>query len=101
MDSNRVVSICGRPVPPGVVAATGAVELTVHGWDIARTVGVDRPIPPALAEEILDLVSLFVSPADRPGRFAPPVRIAATARPGDRLVAFLGRDPFVPAISTP
>lgn len=78
-----------------VVAAAGAVELTVHGWDLARACGVDRPIPHSLAGELLDLAVVLVRDADRPARFAPPVRLPADGAPGEaaRLLAFLGRDP--------
>jgi uncharacterized protein (TIGR03086 family) len=78
-----------------VVAAAGAVELTVHGWDLARACGADRPIPPSLAGELLDLAVVLVGDADRPARFAHPVRLPADATSGDaaRLLAFLGRDP--------
>jgi hypothetical protein len=69
------------------------VEVAVHGWDVARACGVDRPIPPALAGELLELCPLLVDDADRPGRFGPPADPSRWARPGDRLVAFLGRCP--------
>jgi uncharacterized protein (TIGR03086 family) len=69
------------------------VEIAVHGWDVAQACGRPRPIPPQLAEELLQLAPLLVTDADRPGRFAPPVAVPAGASPGDRLVAFLGRGP--------
>jgi uncharacterized protein (TIGR03086 family) len=85
------VAIGGRPLAADIVATAGAVEIAVHGWDVARACGRDRPIPPALAEELLDLVPLVVTDADRPSRFAAPVPAPWPASPGDRLVAFLGR----------
>jgi uncharacterized protein (TIGR03086 family) len=87
------ISIADRALSPGIVAATGAVEVAVHGWDVSRACGRDRPVPPALAEELLELCPLFVSGADRPARFAAPVEVSPLASPGDRLVAFLGRRP--------
>ncbi len=97
-----VVSVGGRPVPASVVAATGAVEIAVHGWDVAQACGRTRPIPASLGEELLELARLFVTAADRgtdPGaRFAPPVRIAS-AEPGAQLLAFLGRRPVGPTAS--
>ncbi len=87
------ISIVDRALPPGLVAATGAVEVAVHGWDVARACGRDRPVPPALAEELLELSPLIVSAADRPARFAEPVDVSPLAGPGDRLLAFLGRRP--------
>jgi uncharacterized protein (TIGR03086 family) len=87
------VSIADRTLCLTVVVATAAVEIAVHGWDVARACGQDRPIPPALAGELLELCPLFVSDADRQSRFGAPVPVSPSARAGDRLVAYLGRDP--------
>jgi uncharacterized protein (TIGR03086 family) len=89
----RLVSIAGSPLTTAVVMSTGAIEVAIHGWDIASACGQHRPIPPSLAEEMLDLSPLFVTDADRPGRFAAPVELPPLAGPADRLVAFLGRHP--------
>jgi uncharacterized protein (TIGR03086 family) len=74
-----------------LVAGAGAIEVTVHGWDVAQACGQSRPIPDELADELLDLSLLMVRPWDRPGRFAPPLQLPPFAAPGDRLLAFLGR----------
>jgi uncharacterized protein (TIGR03086 family) len=87
------VHIDDEPVTAPLVAGAGAIEVTVHGWDVARACGRSRPIPPALADELLELSPLFVSRRDRPGRFGPPVAMPAGAPAGDRLLAFLGRQP--------
>jgi len=87
------VLIVDRVLTSPVVAATGAVEIAVHGWDVGRACGHDRPIPPALAEELLEPCALIVSDADRPARFAARVDVSPLASPSDRLVAFLGRAP--------
>jgi len=87
------IPIADRALTPGIVAATGAVELAVHGWDVGRACGHDRPVPPALAGTLLELCPLLVTAADRPARFAAPVDVPPTASPSDRLVAFLGRRP--------
>lgn len=87
------VSIGGSPLAADIVIGAGAVELTVHGWDVAMACGRHRPIPAPLAEQMLLLSPLFVSEADRPARFAEPVEVPPQASPGDRLVAFLGRCP--------
>jgi uncharacterized protein (TIGR03086 family) len=88
-----LVSVGGCPVSTSIVTSVGAVEIAVHGWDVAQACGHPRPIPPQLAEELLRLAPLLVTDADRPGRFATPVAVPAHASPGDRLVAFLGRHP--------
>ncbi|HET6624873.1 MAG TPA: TIGR03086 family metal-binding protein [Nocardioidaceae bacterium] len=85
------VTVDGRPLTGGVVTATGALEIAVHGWDVARACGHDRPIPPALADELLPLARLLVTADDRPTRFAPPAPLPPLADPGARLLAFVGR----------
>jgi uncharacterized protein (TIGR03086 family) len=88
-----LVSVGGCPLPNRIVACAGAVEVAVHGWDVAHACGYGRPIPPGLAEELLRLSPLLVTAADRPARFAWPVIVPPPASPGDRLLAFLGRAP--------
>jgi uncharacterized protein (TIGR03086 family) len=89
------ISIAGRSLSAGLVAATGAVEVAVHGWDVSRACGRDEPLPPALAEELLDLCRLLVRDADRPASFAARVdQSLDLGSPSDRLVAFLGRRPW-------
>lgn len=92
-EGSHAVTVGGCPLATGLVAAAGALELAVHGWDLAVACGDTRPIPPGLASELLELAPLLVTPADRPVRFAPPVAVSSLATPGDRLVAFLGRRP--------
>lgn len=92
-DPPAAVWIAERPVSTRVVSGTGALELAVHGWDIAVACGTRRPIPPPLAEQVLRLCPMLVTDADRPERFAEPVAIERTGGPGDRLIAFLGRQP--------
>jgi uncharacterized protein (TIGR03086 family) len=117
----RFVAVGGLPVPAGLVACTGAVEIAVHGWDVSAALGRAncgeagcggascggascggascggagcrgvRPIPAALATRMLRLGPLLV--VGREGLFAVPVDVPAQASPGDRLVGYLGRCP--------
>lgn len=80
-----------------IVAVTGAIEITVHGWDIFSACGTYRPVPPGLASALLPAAALLVTPRTRPGLFAGPVWLPGSACPGDQLVAFLGRQPRSPA----
>ena len=91
--SGNRLTIGGHTLTSVLVAGTGAIEITVHGWDVARACGRTDPVPPALADELLDLAPLLVACTDRPGRFDRPVPVPPGAAPGDRLVAFLGRQP--------
>jgi uncharacterized protein (TIGR03086 family) len=88
----RAVTVEGRSLTSSIVAAAGAVEVAVHGWDVARACGHDRPVPAGLADELLDLCPLIVTDDDRTHRFRPSVAVSPQAAPGDRLLAFLGRD---------
>jgi uncharacterized protein (TIGR03086 family) len=92
-DGRQVISVAGQPLTAGILTSAGAIEIAVHGWDVARACGRHRPIPPSLAEEMLELSTLLVTDDDRPTRFAAPVAVAATADPSDRLIGFLGRHP--------
>jgi uncharacterized protein (TIGR03086 family) len=89
----RSISVAGCPLPTEIVTGTGAVEIAVHGWDVARACGQRRPFPASLAEELLAFAATVVTDADRPTRFAAAVEVPQLASPEDRLVAFLGRNP--------
>ena len=85
----RFVTVGGLPIPAGVVACTGAVEIAVHGWDVSAAraragrgrAGGDgdvreTPIPAALATRMLRLGPLLVAgqggAVRRPGRGSGP-----------------------------
>jgi uncharacterized protein (TIGR03086 family) len=121
----RFVTVGGLPLPAGLVACTGAVEIAVHGWDVAaargragRSGSAGRggsagcgggdpktaqtpiaPIPAALATRLLTVCPLLV--AGREGLFALPVEVPAQASPGDQLVGYLGRDPGPGRLAAP
>jgi hypothetical protein len=75
------------------MAATAALEIAVHGWDITRACGRCQPIPPVLATDLLVIAAVLVPGTGRHPLFAAPVTVAAPASPSDRLAAFLGRTP--------
>ena len=63
---------------------------------LGRRAGVraDRPLPDALADELLVHLPVLVRADDRPARFAAPADISSLAPPGARLLAQLGRRPL-------
>ena len=87
----RFVIVGGLPMPAGLVACTGSIEIAVHGWDVSAALGDGRPIPDRLASQMFRLCPLLV--AGREGLFAAPVAVPAQASPGDRLIGYLGRQP--------
>ncbi len=80
-----------RPLDVRVMAAVGAVEITVHGWDVARACGREWPVPEGLAAELLPVAECVVGQEDRGVRFAGPLAVPSHARAETRLLAFLGR----------
>jgi uncharacterized protein (TIGR03086 family) len=89
-------------IPPGVrvgevdlatdlLVSTAALEITVHGWDVAQATGEGTPVPEGLARHLIPVAHLAVTEVDRGIRFAAalPEPVGATA--DARLRAFLGR----------
>jgi uncharacterized protein (TIGR03086 family) len=95
----RFIVVGGLPLPAGIVACTGAVEIAVHGWDVSAALGRGGAIPVALATRLLALCPLLM--AGQEGLFAPAVPISPQASPSDRLVGYLGRDPGAPPWARP
>jgi uncharacterized protein (TIGR03086 family) len=89
---DRVIGIGDRVLTLRTVAILGALEVTLHGWDISRACGAARPIPAPLAADLLVIAPVLVSGGREP-LFAPPVPVAPGLAAGDQLVAFLGRNP--------
>jgi uncharacterized protein (TIGR03086 family) len=97
--AERFVVVGGLPLPAGIVACTGAVEIAVHGWDVAAALGRGGSIPPGLATRLLALCPLLAT--SREGLFAAAVPVSPEASPGDRLLGYLGRDPGAPPWARP
>jgi uncharacterized protein (TIGR03086 family) len=99
---NPVIEVSGLPVPPGLVTGAGAIEIAVHGWDIYVACGRGEAVPAAIARPLIKLFPLVITV--RTGLFDGPFAVPPCASPGDRLVAYLGRDPGArhhPPVSQP
>jgi uncharacterized protein (TIGR03086 family) len=90
---HQVIGVGDLPLPAIAIEGAGAIEIAVHGWDIAQACGKNRPIPDALAASLLAMAPLLIPETGRHPLFSPPVTATAEAGPGDRLVAYLGRKP--------
>jgi uncharacterized protein (TIGR03086 family) len=81
------------PMPAAALVTFQAQDVFVHGWDIARTLGVDTAFDTALTEAMLALHRQTISDELRAAFFAPIVPVPDDAPALDRLVGFLGRKP--------
>jgi len=88
------------PVEASLLVATAALEVTVHGWDVAQATGRRTPLPAGLARDLLPVARAVVSAPDRGVRFATE-RPAADSTDPARLLAFLGRDLTGPPARVP
>lgn len=85
------VRVADRELRSDLLASAGALEIAVHGWDVAQACGANRPLPAALAADLMAVVPVLVSRDDRPGRFAEPVDVPRHSASSTRLLAALGR----------
>ena len=86
----RPVAVDGVAMDPGLLVRAAALEITVHGWDVARALRLDHPLPPALAADLLPVARGLVGH----GRFAPALTVASdpAAPSGVRLLGWVGRE---------
>lgn len=85
------LSTTGEKDRAQAAARAGAIEFTMHGWDIGVARDSGHLIWADLANDVWALASSLVSDDARGSNFAAAVEVPATATPSDRLAAFLGR----------
>ena len=84
-----------QPIPGRLAIGFHLVDYVVHGWDVARTLGIAYEAPPEVLTAALPIAEAVPDGAARlaPGSvFAPRVPVAGDD-PLDRILALLGRDP--------
>ena len=85
------VRVGGVDLATDLLVATAALEITVHGWDVAEATGAGTPIPDDLARHLLPFAHRVVTDDDRGIRFAAALPEPVEATADVRLRAFLGR----------
>jgi uncharacterized protein (TIGR03086 family) len=85
------ITISNLPLGRDTTVLVGALEIAVHGWDVARATGQDRRIPEDLAVRLYDVAVAVVSEGERGTRFAPAVEVPPSAPTSTRLLAHVGR----------
>ncbi|GAA1907163.1 maleylpyruvate isomerase family mycothiol-dependent enzyme [Nocardioides lentus] len=88
------VDRAGTSLPASLLVATAALEIGVHGWDVAQATGEDRPVPADLAAQLLPVAAVTIGARDRGRRFGSSLPVAPFAPADVRLLAFLGRPPL-------
>ncbi|WP_329010201.1 TIGR03086 family metal-binding protein [Streptomyces sp. NBC_01601] len=84
----------GVDLPGEIAGAVAADELVVHGWDLARALGLPyTPDLPALASAYGFLQAVAEDPNGGGGIFGPAVPVPPEAPLLDRAVGLSGRDP--------
>lgn len=93
--AGRIVPLPWGEFPAADVQAFAATDQFVHGWDLARALGLDTDLEPGLATVLLDGAQLAIGDAlrgpDGVAPFGQVTRAPEGASAADRLAAFLGR----------
>lgn len=66
-------------------------DVFIHGWDMARAIGVDDSLDPKLAKIIYDKVRPRAQEFAASGLFGKPIKVASDAPIATKLLAFYGR----------
>lgn len=81
----------GKSTVESALSTFYAVDLVVHGWDIANGAGIDDAIPAEDIEFVHDFVKDKGDMLRSPGGFGPEAQVPADSDDQTRLLAFLGR----------
>ena len=73
------------------LVAIAPIELMLHGWDAARSIGAGTDLDPELAGELLTAARGFMEGRPRGAAFGEEQPAPAGATAADRLAAFYGR----------
>lgn len=87
------VDTSGGPIPAAEYEWQMTSDLTVHAWDLARAIGDDDTLNQDLALAVYDHIEPQIGNWQGLGIFEPPISVPRAARPQDKLVALLGRQP--------
>jgi uncharacterized protein (TIGR03086 family) len=79
-------------MPLGMLAEVfGSMEMLVHSWDLATSIGRDIELDPELTSALLKIVSEHGDALRGPDLFGPPLNPPEDGSEQDALLAFLGR----------
>ncbi|GGO46245.1 TIGR03086 family protein [Streptomyces daqingensis] len=87
------VHVTGGKSPATEYGWQMTTDLAVHGWDLARGIGVRSRMHDELADAVYAHIAPMAESWQGAGVFDPPVPVPDDAVPQERLVALLGRHP--------
>lgn len=91
---DRIVHISRGDVPGGEYVFEVLADLTIHGWDLARALGVDETIDPDLLEPVYAYYEPLMALLKAGGGYGPQVEAPPDADRQTKLLAMLGRKSF-------
>jgi uncharacterized protein (TIGR03086 family) len=86
------VAVGRSTLPASLAVEIIALELLVHGWDLARATGSEIDVAPEVAGYVLGRARLLITPDKRGRSFAAEVPAGPSATALERLIAFTGRE---------
>ena len=96
-DLGRIVIHPAGRMPWAFAIGIYASELAVHGWDLARALGLDADLDDSIAAGVVGPMKGALPPEPRGAEigipFGPVVEVDDDAPPYARLVGWVGRDP--------
>ncbi|GAB3292475.1 TIGR03086 family metal-binding protein [Parasphingorhabdus pacifica] len=94
-DRRMVLEELPGPLPAPVAISFHFTDSLVHGWDVARSIGVPFQPPAELSGAALGMASRIPDEARGPGgAFSPVVEPVSNASDFDRLLCLVGRNPY-------
>jgi uncharacterized protein (TIGR03086 family) len=85
------VNVTGGVIPAADYGWQMTMDLAVHAWDLARGIGADERLDPALVAAVYTVFAPQVPVWEGMGIFAPPRPVADDADEQTKLLALLGR----------
>jgi uncharacterized protein (TIGR03086 family) len=87
----RTVHLSFGDVPGSEYLNQLTTDLAIHGWDLARAIGTDDTIDPALVDMLLPYVEENADMIAGSGMFGERVPVGPDADPQTKLLAIMGR----------
>ena len=89
--SEEMVHVSWGQIPASEYLTQVLIDHVIHGWDLARAIGVDEQLSPKLVDFCLEVTRPMEPMLRASGRFGDKVEITEGAGPQAELLGLLGR----------